>query len=70
MRLGVLKKIMDPRVVSARGRLSAALLLTKNKDRVRGIDQTADFLRIFEVGAKIGPVFPPRLCDVSAYNKK
>ena len=30
-------------------------------DRVRGIDQTADFLRIFEVGAEVSPVFPPRL---------
>ena len=30
-------------------------------DRVRGIDQTADFLRIFEVGTEVGPVFPPRL---------
>lgn len=30
-------------------------------NRVRGIDQTADFLRIFEVGAEVGPVFPPRL---------
>ena len=30
-------------------------------DRVRGIDQTADFLRIFEVGAEVRLVFPPRL---------
>ena len=36
-------------------------------DRVRGIDQTADFLRIFEVGAEVGPVFPPRLCDLGIF---
>lgn len=39
-------------------------LPVKALDRVRGIDQTADFLRIFEVGAEVGPVFPPRLCDL------
>lgn len=33
----------------------------KALNRVRGIDQAADFLRIFEVGAEGGPVFPPRL---------
>lgn len=36
-------------------------LPVKAFNRVRGIDQTADFLRIFEVGTEVGPVLPPRL---------
>ena len=36
-------------------------------NRVRGIDQTADFLRIFEVGAEVSPVFPPRLCNLGIF---
>lgn len=39
----------------------------KTFNRVRGIDQTADFLRIFEVGTEVGPVFPPRLCDLGIF---
>ena len=34
-------------------------LPVKALDRVRGIDQTADLRRIFEVGAEVRPVFPP-----------
>ena len=44
-------------------------LPVKAFDRVRGIDQTADFLRIFEVGTEVGPVFPPRLCDFGIKSK-
>lgn len=33
-------------------------------DCVRGIDQTADLLRIFEVGAEVGPIFLLRLCNL------
>ena len=42
-------------------------LAVKSFNRVRGIDQTADFLRIFEVGAEVCPVFPPRLCDLGIF---
>lgn len=42
-------------------------LPVKAFDHVRGIDQTADFLRIFEVGAEVGPVFPPRPCDLGIF---
>ena len=42
-------------------------LPVKALDRVRGIDQTADFLRIFEVGAEVSPVFPPRLCNLGIF---
>ena len=36
-------------------------------DRVRGIDQTADFLRILEVSTEVGSVFPPRLCNLGIF---
>ena len=36
-------------------------LPVKALDRVRGIDQTADLLRVLEVGAEIGPVGSPGL---------
>ena len=42
-------------------------LPVKALDRVRGIDQTADLRRIFEVGAEVRPVFPPRLCDLGIF---
>ena len=43
-------------------------LPVKALDRVRGIDQTADFLRIFEVGAEVRPVFLPRFCDLGIFD--
>ena len=42
-------------------------LPVKAIDRVRGIDQTADLLRIFEVGAEVRPVFQSRLCDLGIF---
>lgn len=39
----------------------------KSFNRVRGIDQTADFLRILEVSTEVGSVFPPRLCNLGIF---
>ena len=38
-------------------------LSVKTLDRIGGIDQLSQFLREFEISAKIRPIFVPGLCD-------